>query len=204
MTLFGLSFRPRRIFRDTSRIVRKVFLFPVDFLFCATHKFPYRFDTKFLGFPFIRNHGTIRLGRGVTLCSRPSGNSIGVPQRMHITVSRSGKLEIGDGSGLSGSSIYAMDRIAIGRRVLVGSGSLIMDNDAHPLSPVARKRGGRPESSPVSIGDDVFLGARSIVLKGVSIGEGAIVGAGAVVTKDVPPFTIVVGNPAKAVGTVLR
>jgi acetyltransferase-like isoleucine patch superfamily enzyme len=56
------------------------------------------------------------------------------------------------------------------------------------------------EVKPVVIEDYVWLGARALVLPGVTIGKGAIVGAGAVVAKDVPPFTIVVGNPAREVG----
>jgi acetyltransferase-like isoleucine patch superfamily enzyme len=54
------------------------------------------------------------------------------------------------------------------------------------------------------IGDDVFIGARSIVLKGVHIDNGAIVGAGAVVTKNVPAYAIVAGNPARVVGDVRK
>ena len=51
----------------------------------------------------------------------------------------------------------------------------------------------------IRIGDDVWIGAGAIILPGVTIGEGAVVGAGAVVTKDIPPFAIVVGNPAKII-----
>jgi acetyltransferase-like isoleucine patch superfamily enzyme len=63
---------------------------------------------------------------------------------------------------------------------------------------------GHPKSvdlseAPVFIHDDVWVGAMSIVLKGITIGEGSIVGAGSVVTKDVPPWTIVAGNPAKII-----
>lgn len=51
----------------------------------------------------------------------------------------------------------------------------------------------------ISIGDDVWIGARSIILKGVSIGRGAVIGAGAIVTKNVPPYAIVAGNPANII-----
>lgn len=51
----------------------------------------------------------------------------------------------------------------------------------------------------ISIGDDVWVGARSIILKGVSIGNGAVIGAGAIVTKSVPPYAVVAGNPAKII-----
>ena len=57
----------------------------------------------------------------------------------------------------------------------------------------------RVVSAPIVIGDHVFIGARSIILKGVTIGEKAIVAAGSVVVKDVPPLTIVAGNPAKVI-----
>ena len=53
--------------------------------------------------------------------------------------------------------------------------------------------------APIIIKDNAFIGARSIILKGVTIGEGAIVGAGSVVSEDVPPFTVVCENPAKVV-----
>jgi acetyltransferase-like isoleucine patch superfamily enzyme len=92
--------------------------------------------------------------------------------------------------------------VSIGNRVLVGAGALIIDSDAHPLHPEDRLRGACPANSPVEIEDDVFIGARAIILKGVRIGQGAVVGAGAVVTSDVPAFTIAAGNPARVVAEV--
>lgn len=58
------------------------------------------------------------------------------------------------------------------------------------------------QRAPIVIGNDVFIGARSIILKGVTIGDAAIIGAGSVVTKDVPAGAIAAGNPAKIVRTV--
>ncbi len=202
MNLFGKTIHPRAAFREASRRLFKVVVFPVDVLFCEWRRFPYRFDTRLLGYPCVRNRGTIRLGRNVVLCSRQGGNTIGVQQAVRLTVSRGGRLSIGDGTGISGSSIYAAREISIGARVRIGSGCLIMDNDAHPLDPVDRDAGRPPVTAPVRIDDDAFIGARSIVLKGVTIGRAAVVGAGSVVTKDVSPFTIVAGNPARAIGSV--
>ena len=94
------------------------------------------------------------------------------------------------------------EAITIGNNVMIGSGCLIADNDAHPMDVEKRQVPNYYDyvvSSPVVIDDDVLIGARSIILKGVHIGQGAVVGAGSVVTKDVPPFTIVAGNPAKVV-----
>jgi acetyltransferase-like isoleucine patch superfamily enzyme len=202
MNLFGKTIHPRIVVRKALRRLFKAVFFPADFLFCAWRRFPYRFDTRLLGYPCVRNRGTIRVGRNVVLCSRQGGNTIGVQQAVRLTVSRGGRLSIGDGTGISGSSIYAAREISIGARVRIGSGCLVMDNDAHPLDPVDRDAGRPPATAPVRIEDDAFVGARSIVLKGVTIGRAAVVGAGSVVTKDVSPFTIVAGNPARAIGSV--
>jgi acetyltransferase-like isoleucine patch superfamily enzyme len=59
---------------------------------------------------------------------------------------------------------------------------------------------GIPEKKGIRIGDDVWIGAMVTVLPGVSIGTGAVVGSGAVVTRDIPPYAIAVGNPARVVG----
>lgn len=86
-----------------------------------------------------------------------------------------------------------------------------MDNLTHPLDYKARRAHFSEITThrhsekidlgdmPVTIRQDAWIGAHSLVLRGVTIGEGAIVAAGSVVTKDVPPFTIVAGNPAKIV-----
>ena len=107
MTLLGRTIHPRTLLCKGRRALAKVLLFPIEAPFCLWHRIPYRFDTTLLGLPCIRNRGTIRLGRNVVLCSRTSGNSVGVPQRMRITVGGGATLSIGDGAGLSGSSLSA-------------------------------------------------------------------------------------------------
>ena len=200
--IFHKTFHPRALLRTSADAIIKLAFLPSDFLFCVLNRVPYRFDTRFLGYPCIRNHGRILLGHRIVLCSRESGNTIGVQQSVRLTVSRKGILSIGNGTGISGSSISVARKVQIGDRVRIGSGCLIMDNDAHPLDSELREAGAPPKSKPVRIEDDVFIGARSIILKGVTIGRSAVVGAGSVVTKDVPPRTIVAGNPARAVGVV--
>ena len=69
----------------------------------------------------------------------------------------------------------------------------LTDYDYHSLSM------NTPKSKPIIIQDDVWIGRRAIILKGVTIGEGAVVAAGSIVTKDVPPHTLVAGNPAKII-----
>lgn len=140
----------------------------------------------------------IRIGRNVAFVSHPRFNSWGVIQPVVIMATGKGaEIVIGDDTGLSGCTITAVNRIEIGKEVLIGSGVVICDNDAHPLRPENRRHGRDIDSRPVIIGDGAFLGARSIVLKGVTIGPYAVVGAGSVVTRDVPPYAVVAGNPAK-------
>lgn len=85
--------------------------------------------------------------------------------------------------------------IRVGNDVSIGPDAAILTLGHDPRSPHFADRGG-----PVDISDHVWIGFRAIVLPGVTIGEGAVVGAGAVVTRDVPPFTIVAGNPARSIG----
>jgi acetyltransferase-like isoleucine patch superfamily enzyme len=91
--------------------------------------------------------------------------------------------------------------IRIGERCLIGADVVIVDTDFHALDAARRDAGWTAIGcAPVEIGDDVFIGTRAIVLKGVCIGRGAVVGAGSVVTRSVPEFAVVAGNPAVMVG----
>jgi maltose O-acetyltransferase len=85
--------------------------------------------------------------------------------------------------------------ILVGDNVSIGPDAVILTLGHDPRSAEFADRGG-----PVTIGDRVWIGYGAIILPGVTIGEGAVVGAGAVVTKEVPPYTIVAGNPAVKIG----
>ena len=149
----------------------------------------------------IRRRGsTITIGERFTACSVPRFNSLGVFQKVYIrTCTPEAIITIGDNVGVSGCTISSHKKVTIGNNVLIGSGALITDSDAHSLDWVERRVGKCGMSAPVVIEDDVFVGARSIILKGVTIGRGAVIGAGAVVAMDVPPMSVVVGNPARVV-----
>ncbi|PNW77847.1 hypothetical protein CHLRE_10g454150v5 [Chlamydomonas reinhardtii] len=91
------------------------------------------------------------------------------------------------------------NKVTIGSRVLFGPNVQIY-TAAHPLAGSLRNGTKGPEYAlPISIGDDVWVGGGAIVLPGVSIGNGSVVGAGAVVTRNVEPYTVVAGNPARLV-----
>ena len=176
---------------------------PIDWMWCRLGGVRWRRGWRLSGFPQFRSRGgKILIGERFSAHSRSKGNSIGVFQPVIITAWRRGaEVIIGDDVGVSGCSILAEERITIGNRVLIGAGVLIIDTDAHPILSEDRKAGSPARTAPIVIGDDVFIGARAIVLKGVRIGVGAVVGAGAVVTADVPPGKIVGGNPAKIIGS---
>ena len=112
----------------------------------------------------------------------------------------SGKnIEIGDYSGL-GENCQVPDNIKIGRDVMMGPDVLIIGkNHEFENMQIPMRLQGSKDAPPVFIGDDVWIGARVIILPGVNIGEGAIVGVGSIVTKDIPSYAICVGNPARVV-----
>ena len=114
----------------------------------------------------------------------------------------SGRLiEIGDNSGI-GVNCHVPFDIRIGNDVMMGPEVLIISrNQNHRFDnlDLPMRLQGYQESPPVVIEDDVWLGTRVIIMPGLKIGKGAIIGAGAIVTKDVPPYAICVGNPARII-----
>jgi acetyltransferase-like isoleucine patch superfamily enzyme len=180
---------------------------PGNWLCCLLSRVKWDSSWVFHGWPLLRRVTTARIiiGKRFNAVSKNSHNPIGVSQPVILSaLGESSLIEIGDDVGVSGCSITAWHHIKIGNRVLIGSGALIIDNDLHPIVAEGRRYSKQIHAEEVVIGNDVFIGARSIVLKGVHIDDGAIVGAGAVVTKDVPAFAIVAGNPARIVGDARR
>lgn len=106
-------------------------------------------------------------------------------------------ISIGDGTFVgSGCEFNAIQGISIGANCLIASGCRFVDHD-HGIQAGQLMKLQDEISSAIQVGTDVWIGANSIVLKGVSIGDGAIVAAGSVVTKSVAPYAIVAGVPAK-------
>lgn len=155
------------------------------------------------GRPCLQRHpgSRIALADGVCLNSSLRSNPLGCSQPVVLrTLRPCAEIILDCGVGLSGNSVCAALRIHIGEGTFVGAGAMIFDNDFH--SPVGAWNWGNaaPDNpQPISIGRGVFIGARAIILKGVTIGDRAIVGAGAVVTKDVSARQLVAGNPARLI-----
>lgn len=162
---------------------------------------------RFVGLPIVKiaPGSQIKLGNDVLVNSRNETNSAGLPHPCILAaLSPLSSIVIGDNTGISGASISARCAITIGNNVLVGAGACIWDHDFHPLN--AERRREHPTASAVAaaikIDDEVFIGARALILKGVTIGRGAVIGAGAVVTRDVKAGNVVAGNPARAIGSI--
>lgn len=193
--------------RQIKRMLRPLWygVFRVrDYVFCRMKGLPWQSSWTFWGTPFVQlaKGSKVEIGSHFIAGSLSQCNSIGLFQRVILkTNAPEASIVIGHHVGISGSSIAASDRIEIGNYVLIGSGCLITDSDAHPVDPEGRRSGGQTKTKPIVIEDDVFIGARSIILKGVRVGRGCVIGAGSVVTKDVLEYTIVAGNPAKVIGS---
>lgn len=130
----------------------------------------------------------------------------------HVVFEKPGaRLSVGDRSFVGGKSMFSIcESVRIGSDVMISWGCTIADHDSHSLEFRHRARDvenwleGRKDWSqvrhaPVTIGDKVWIGFNCSVLKGVTIGEGAVVAANSNVTRDVAPWTLVAGNPARVI-----
>jgi galactoside O-acetyltransferase len=155
-----------------------------------------------------------RISAGNVAARSPEGVSVRVGRGSNvegtIVLERPGaRVSIGARTHVGGGTLLdAAEEISIGDDVLLAFEVLIMDHDSHALrfsqrhDDVANWMRGEKDwthvrRAPVRVGDKAWIGARAILLKGVTVGEGGVVAAGSVVTRDVPPFTIVGGNPAR-------
>jgi acetyltransferase-like isoleucine patch superfamily enzyme len=119
---------------------------------------------------------------------------VALAEGVQVNVGGTGTVRIGDETYINANScILCTDSIQIGARCAISWGVEILDFDGHRIS------GSNGETGPIWIGDDVWIGARAIVLKGVEIGEGAVVAAGSVVTRSIPPRSLAAGNPARVI-----
>ena len=140
------------------------------------------------------NHGRIILGNNISLNSYPGGERVvtGIHSYFKDSV-----VKIGNNCNLNGTMIYCREKVTIGSDCMFGPGAKIIDNDSHRVSIDRYERIKAPISKAIYISDNVWIGANSLILKGVTIGENSIVAAHSVVTKDIPKNTLFAGNPAK-------
>lgn len=152
--------------------------------------------------------GTVVIGDNFVFRSGDGLNPLSRNIRGMFFVENNAVINIGDNVGISSACIWANNGISIGNNVNVGADCLIIDTDAHPHDYLKRRRSYADEvgysvyksiipSAPITIGDDVWIGARCQVLKGVHIGNRTIIAAGSVVNKDIPSDVIAGGVPCK-------
>jgi len=119
----------------------------------------------------------------------------------HLEAAKPGaRIEIGDDAQVNNSAFFKSEGpgIRIGPRALLGSQVVIYDSDFHELHP-DRRRGGTPRMGAVELAENVFVGDRVVILKGVTIGARSVIGAGSVVTASIPAGVIAAGNPARVI-----
>lgn len=162
---------------------------------------------------FMRIAGDVKLSIGVnaslivndnfTLTSGSFYNPLSRNIKSCIIIEDNAKLNIGKNVGISSSCLWVHNYLTIGNNVKIGADTIILDSNAHSLDFIKRRN--YYEDSPntlnagIEIGDDVLIGTRCILLKGIKIGSRSIIGAGSVVTKDIPPDCIAAGNPCKPI-----
>jgi len=189
----------QKVFGISKRILKLLFPFlyidEVNAIVGSNVLFPKNFG--------IENHGnksSIQIG---------SNNEFNAD--FHIRCYEHGTVKIGNYNWTSlRIQIVCANRVEIGNYCIFGRDVYISDTNEHPVDPIERlkatvtywekktvDRYQLVENSPVTIGNNVWIGERAIVLKGVTIGDNAVIAAGSVVTKDVPENTVVGGNPAR-------
>lgn len=166
---------------------------------------------KLLRHPGIKIHTTAKVNfRAVRYClgSRFEVGEGSIVEGSLVAEREGAYIVVGRNTSIRNSLIASATKIEIGDDVFISWGCTIFDHDSHALGWKHRqqdidrhhkKNWAYIAIKPVKIGNKSWIGLNAIILKGVEVGEGAVVAAGSVVTKSVPPWTIVAGNPAKAI-----
>lgn len=172
----------------------------------------FRIGSHFRGIGKIKlkissNHGEIIIGNNFILVGGGFRNAISRNMMSCIQVQDSANLIIGNDVRMSDVCIWAYKEIIIGNFVTIGADTVIMDSNSHPLDwEIRRKECENYDYTKkyinhkvIRIGNDVFIGARCIINKGVSIGDRSIIAAGSVVISNIPPDVIAGGNPCRII-----
>lgn len=161
---------------------------------------------------YLLKHPTahITIGDNFVFTSGEAFNPLCRNIRGCIYANKNSTIRIGDNVGISSACLWAKERIEIGNNVKIGGDCILMDTDAHSLDFRIRSSKQMHEngqsldtflanSKPIFIEDDVLIGTRCIILKGVTIGARSIIGSGSIVTKNIPNDCIAAGNPCKVI-----
>ena len=142
------------------------------------------------GHPAVTNRGRMVIDRRVQLVSTIA--------TLELVSDPGGLLEIGEATLVNfGCSLVATELVRIGTDCHIGPYTMMLDNDFHRVEPERRLE--RPPSKPIIVEDNVWIGARSILMPGVTVGRDCCIGAGSVVTTSIPPRTLAAGVPARPI-----
>ena len=147
----------------------------------------------------IYRGGTLSIGKNAVLYSISNYTASGASKPCIFRVMEpNASISIGDNCRLNGTTIVCATGITIGHECLIGADVMICDTDLHPIhSEHRRQTDEETQSTPVSIGNNVSIGARSTIFKGVTIGNNSVIGAGSIVMGNIPANVIAAGNPAR-------
>jgi acetyltransferase-like isoleucine patch superfamily enzyme len=177
---------------------------------CILYKITLGENVSVIGNPIISRseNDEIKIGSDSSLISKSKYTALGVNKPVILrTLYTNAKIIIGKDCGLSGTVICSAEEIKIGNNCLIGADVVITDTDFHSIQPENRRYERRKEKinhGRVKIGNNVFIGTKSIVMKNVEIGDNSVIGAGSVVTKSIPANVIAAGNPAVVIKSLLR
>lgn len=188
-----------KAFRKLLILIRNPFYTPITSLILYLNGAKIGNGLRVRGFMKINvtRRGKATIGNGFRVNSGNNYNLIGRQQKTILWVD--GSLSIGNNVGMSSTAIICNHSISIGNNVVIGGNTVIYDTDFHSLDPNVRNSNEDKKNAkkkPVIIMDNVFIGAHSTILKGVTIGANSIIGACSVVSRDVPSDEIWAGNPA--------
>ncbi len=200
------------------RILKKIYNLPcalrvrfspyINRLVLKSKGVKYGANCMILGRLNISGCGNITIGDNFYFSSGNAVNPISSNlQGAILTDNPAATIKIGDNVGMSSTRMWVHDTLMIGNNVNIGACVLIIDTDCHELDfrvrnhtlPSSARDGQFVKSAPVTIEDDAWIGAHSIILKGVTIGARSIIGAGSVVTKSIPADCIAAGNPCRVI-----
>lgn len=163
------------------------------------------FTSRGIPYIMVARNGKMIIGENIFINNGLDKNPIGYSQRCTFFVDSGAEIVIGANVGISQSALISTCSIKIGNDVKIGGGCHFFTTDFHSLNAHFRKGNddkGNRANAPIIIDDNVFIGAGTTVLKGVTIGANSIIGAASVVTKDIPTNQIWAGNPARFIRNI--
>jgi acetyltransferase-like isoleucine patch superfamily enzyme len=150
----------------------------------------------------IANGASIIIENNVTLNSRNQGYHLNMHSPVKLYASVPGaEIIIGENSRIHGTCIHSSQKISLGKNCLIAANTQIFDSSGHDTSfpNIENRIHTTGTTKPINIGNNVWIGINCIILPGVSIGDGSVIAAGSIVVKDIPPYVVAGGNPAKVI-----